>query len=82
METSSQYIKLCKTIEIPEAQAKSFEINDQEIGVFNIKGKFYAINNLCIHAGASLHDGVIDIENCQVTGRFSKSVTQVFWDFQ
>lgn len=60
-------IKICSKSEIPSGHAKSFHIGDKEIGVFNINEKFYAIDNMCIHAGAPLCDGSIDEKNCQVT---------------
>ncbi len=66
MVTNSQ-IKVCKVNELPAGQAKSIKINDKEIAVFNVKGKFYAIDNACIHAGGPLNDGYIDEEKCQVT---------------
>ena len=59
-------IKVCKVSELESGKAKSVQINGKDIGVFNIKGKYYALDNLCIHAGAPLHDGFIDEEKCQV----------------
>ena len=60
-------IKVCQVSELSSGQAKSVKVNGKEIGVFNIKGKYYAIDNLCIHAGAPLSEGPIDEESCQVT---------------
>lgn len=65
--TESKEYKVCKTTDIPSGEALGFQVDDKEIGVFNIKGKFYAMENLCIHAGAPLHDSPIDESNCQVT---------------
>jgi len=59
-------IKVCKISELPSGQSKSVQVNNKEVGVFNIKGKYYAIDNLCLHAGAPLTDGAIDEEKCQV----------------
>lgn len=59
-------IKVCKVNELPQCQAKCLQANGKEIAVFNIKGKFYAIDNACIHAGGPLSDGSIDEENAQV----------------
>lgn len=67
METKSDNeVKVCKVSDIPEGQAQKFSIQDKEIGIFNVAGKYYAIDNMCIHAGAPLTDGTIDIKNCQV----------------
>lgn len=59
--------KVCNTSELQAGQAKSITINGKEIGVFNLNGKFYAIDNICIHAGGPLHEGTVDSGNCQVT---------------
>ncbi|MBI1857718.1 MAG: Rieske (2Fe-2S) protein [Candidatus Melainabacteria bacterium] len=59
--------KVCKVSELLPGQAKSATVGSKEIGVFNIDGKFYAIDNICIHAGGPLHEGAIDPKNCQVT---------------
>lgn len=68
METkSNSEVKVCKVAELPSGQAKTVQVNDKEIGVFNVNGKFYAIDNVCIHAGAPLSDGSVDTEKCQVT---------------
>lgn len=66
METKSQ-IKVCKVNELPPGQSKCIKTNDKEIAVFNVKGKYYAIDNVCIHAGGPLNDGFLDPEKCQIT---------------
>lgn len=60
-------IKVCKVSELLPGQSKCLKLNGKEIAVFNLKGKFYAIDNACLHAGGSLSDGYLDEENCQVT---------------
>ena len=65
--TSNNLIRVCKTSELTEGQSKCVQTNGKDIAVFNVKGKFYAIDNICIHAGGTLNDGPIDLENCQVT---------------
>ena len=65
--TSNNMIKVCKTSELPHGQSKCVQASGKEIAVFNIKGKYFAIDNLCIHAGAPLTDGSVDEEKCQVT---------------
>ena len=65
--TSNSPIKICKVNELQPGQAKSVQVNGKEIAIFNVKGKYYAINNICIHAGGPLNEGVIDEDKCQVT---------------
>ncbi len=55
---------LCKTSDIPPGTGKQFEANGKTIAVFNVDGKFYAIDDTCTHAAASLSEGTI--EGCEV----------------
>ena len=66
MEKTNSKFRVCNVNELQPGQAKTVRANDKEIAVFNVKGKYYAIDNGCIHAGAPLSDGHIDEEKCQV----------------
>ena len=44
--------------EIPPGHRKVVEIARRSIGVFNVKGNFYAIRNKCPHAGGPMCEGV------------------------
>ena len=50
---------------IAAGSAKAFTIAGQRIALFNIDGKFHAIDDTCPHAGAPLADGRIN--GCLVT---------------
>lgn len=52
-------ITICAASEIPVGGKRIVEIDKLSIGVFNIGGAFYAIKNLCPHAGAPLCEGHI-----------------------
>ncbi len=67
METASDsQVKVCNVSELTPGQSKYVKAKDKDIGVFNVGGKFYAIDNMCIHAGAPLNEGFINEEKCQV----------------
>jgi nitrite reductase/ring-hydroxylating ferredoxin subunit len=55
-------VKLCLTSEIPEGSAKSFEVGNNVIAVYNVGGTFYATDNECTHGAASLADGMLEDE--------------------
>ncbi len=38
--------------EIPEGGRKIVTVAQREIGIFNVKGEFYALRNVCPHRGA------------------------------
>ena len=43
--------------EIPPGERKIVEIGGRSLGVFNIKGEFYALRNICPHQGGPLCQG-------------------------
>jgi nitrite reductase (NADH) small subunit/3-phenylpropionate/trans-cinnamate dioxygenase ferredoxin subunit len=64
----SNFQTLCKTGDIPEGSARMFVLGDLQIGVFRSGGNFFALENRCPHAGASLAHGIIDGEtvSCRI----------------
>lgn len=59
------FVDLVRTSEIPAGEARTFEIGGRSVAVFNRDGRFYAIDDLCPHMGASLASG--DVDGCIVT---------------
>ena len=53
----SLWQSVAKTSDIAPGQAKQIVVDGQNIAVFNVDGKFCAIQDECTHAGASLADG-------------------------
>ena len=45
--------------EIPEGQGRVFRVGDQTIAVFNDRGQYFATDDRCPHAGASLACGAL-----------------------
>ncbi|MCY3978686.1 MAG: Rieske (2Fe-2S) protein [Chloroflexi bacterium] len=43
-----------KVSELPPSSRRIVRVNGREIGVFNVKGKYYALRNLCPHQSAPL----------------------------
>ena len=51
---------VAKTTEIPEDEAKRVIIGDHQIAIFNLEGTFYATDDVCTHAFASLSEGYVE----------------------
>jgi len=51
---------VAKTTEIPEDEAKRVIIGDHQIAIFNLAGAFYATDDVCTHAYASLSEGYVE----------------------
>jgi len=60
-----EFVKVARTDEIPDGQAKLVEINGNEIAIFNVQGSFHAIENTSKHVGGPLCEG--EIEGTEVT---------------
>jgi len=53
-------IFVCKTTQISVGQMKKISVDGKDIVVANIAGDYFAINDTCTHAGASLSEGKIE----------------------
>lgn len=53
-ESGSGWLEVAKVDEIRVATMKHVEVNNTEIAIANINGKFYAIDDRCGHASARL----------------------------
>lgn len=56
----SQRISLGKVGDIPEGGNTVIEVNGKDVVVFLVEGRYYAIDDMCPHAGASLSSGRVD----------------------
>ena len=51
--------------EIPPGSHKVMDVNDVMVAVFNVDGKFYAIEDMCTHDGGILTGG--EVKGCIIT---------------
>ncbi len=59
-----QYLRLCAEKELAEGQMREFHLNGKDIILLKVRGKFYALDNLCTHDGGDLSGG--DIINGEI----------------
>ena len=52
-----KFITVARVGEIPQGSAKAFRGNERMIAVFHSDDRYYAIDDMCPHMGASLADG-------------------------
>ena len=67
---SSGWLEVAKVDEIPPSTMKHVEVNNREILVANVDGKFYAIDDRCGHTSARLSRGGLrgNIVTCPLHG--------------
>ncbi|HYF50540.1 MAG TPA: non-heme iron oxygenase ferredoxin subunit [Planctomycetota bacterium] len=51
------FVKALAKSELQPGQGRCVKVNDKAIALFLIEGQYYAIDELCTHADASLADG-------------------------
>ena len=59
-------IKVASRDELAPGTAKQVTVNGQKVALFNVGGKYYAIDDTCTHRGAPLSEGECEGEvvNC------------------
>lgn len=60
-----EFRKIASTQDIAVGCGKVVQASQEVLALFNIDGKFYAIDNTCPHRGGPLGEG--DLEGCVVT---------------
>jgi nitrite reductase (NADH) small subunit len=53
------FVTVAKTQELAPDQGKLVEINRKRIALFNVGGRYYAIDDMCPHRGGPLSKGEI-----------------------
>jgi 3-phenylpropionate/trans-cinnamate dioxygenase ferredoxin subunit len=61
----AEWVKIAEIGDVAPGAGRAFEIEGFSIAVFNVGGKFYAIDDSCPHQGSSLAAGTL--EGCVVT---------------
>jgi nitrite reductase (NADH) small subunit len=64
----AEFQVVCRASDIAVGEAQCFEIEGKRIGVYHLQDGFYAIDDPCPHAGASLALGCIegDVIHCRI----------------
>ncbi len=61
----AEFIKVAVTGDIQPNQGKLVEVEGKKIALFNLEGKYYAIDNTCTHRGGPLSEG--ELQGDEVT---------------
>lgn len=57
--SDTNFIPVAQVDEIPAGQGRVFKVHGKSVALFNVEGRFYAINNICPHEGGPLAKGRI-----------------------
>jgi nitrite reductase (NADH) small subunit len=56
----ADFVKVCKTVDVPEGRGRTVDVNGNPVAIFNVGGTFYAISDTCVHRGGPLGEGELD----------------------
>ncbi len=54
------FLRAAKASEIPSGTIREVEVNSRRIAVANLNGRFYALDNTCLHRGGPLGQGELE----------------------
>ena len=66
MSAHGQYVAVARADEIEPGTARRVEVNGVGIAVVNCNGRFYAVDDICSHALASLSEGEVWEDECTI----------------
>jgi nitrite reductase/ring-hydroxylating ferredoxin subunit len=72
-DSDDSVVRVCAKADVTPDSVKAFAVGARTLAVYNIEGKYYATDDECTHAAASLADGMLDgdvIECCMHLGSF------------
>jgi nitrite reductase/ring-hydroxylating ferredoxin subunit len=59
------FTKVATVAEVPPGVARQVKVGKHTIGIYNVGGTYYALEDVCPHQGAPLSEG--DVEGTEVT---------------
>jgi 3-phenylpropionate/trans-cinnamate dioxygenase ferredoxin subunit len=62
----AEWVEVARVSDIPPGHAARVEIDGVPVAIFNLGGAFYAIDDTCSHAEASLSEGDLDPDRCAI----------------
>jgi nitrite reductase (NADH) small subunit len=56
----AEYVKVMTADELPAGEATERFVDGRPVALYNVGGRFYATNNMCVHRGGPLGQGRLD----------------------
>lgn len=58
----AEWIDIARVEDFPPGRVRTLEIDDVPVAVFNLEGRYYAIEDVCTHETETLSDGTVEGE--------------------
>src|SRR5215813_13652205 len=62
----SDFVPIAKVTELADPGKMLVEVDDRLVVLFNVGGKFYALDDACTHDGGPLSEGALDGKACTI----------------
>lgn len=59
-------VRVCKASEVPPDGMVAFDVQGRRVMIANVQDEFFAVDDTCTHAEASLADGHLQVDECTV----------------
>lgn len=59
----AEFIKVAKVSDLEPGEKMLVEYEDEDVGLFNLEGEFYAISDVCTHDDGPLVEGEVEGEH-------------------
>lgn len=60
-----EFVKVAKVSDLPDGEMMAVEVEGEQVLLANVGGQFYAIGEICPHAGAPLSEGFLEGESVE-----------------
>jgi nitrite reductase (NADH) small subunit len=54
------FMRAARVVELPPGKIREYQLDGVTIALAHVEGKFYAINNVCLHRGGPLGEGELE----------------------
>jgi nitrite reductase (NADH) small subunit len=58
----AEFIKVASISELGVGSCKTVEVHGKAVALFNVGGEVYALDNICLHQGGPLGEGLLEGE--------------------
>jgi len=75
-----RFVKIAETKDVPPGTAVAVDVEGRVVALFNVDGRFHAIDGTCTHRGGPLSEGTLDgtVVTCPLHGaRFDVTTGEV-----
>jgi nitrite reductase/ring-hydroxylating ferredoxin subunit len=56
----AEFVRVASVADLAPGKAREIKVNGKAIALCNVEGKFYALDNFCVHRGGPLGEGYVE----------------------